>query len=298
MRLSSVLGCWLLAIGPAFCQEPTETLSPEQQAIRTNAESFVAAFDNGDADAVAALWAENGEMSLDGEAIAVGREQIAEQYAAYFQQNPGAQIEVRIDSIRVLGPNLAVERGHSEVINDDDESVVDAYRLVYTKEGDQWLIVSADVQQEEIIIPYDWKADLGFLVGKWTASEGGWEIVTEIEWVPGGNFLKRTFTVREGDQEETTGVQIIGWDALEQTVVSWTFGADGGHGRGWWQPDGNQWFIESEGVSPMGEVVTANNVITVLDDNAFRWQSTDRTAAGVALEDTDPVTVKRVATEQ
>jgi hypothetical protein len=39
---------------------------------------------------VAALWAESGEMSLDGEAIAAGREQVEAKYAEYFEQNPGA----------------------------------------------------------------------------------------------------------------------------------------------------------------------------------------------------------------
>lgn len=84
-----------------------------------------------------------------------GREQVAAKYTEYFQQNHSAEIEVQIDSIRVLGPTLAVERGHSEVINDDDDSVVDAYRLVYTKQNDIWLIVSADVHvyQERVSSP-------------------------------------------------------------------------------------------------------------------------------------------------
>jgi hypothetical protein len=181
------------------------------------------------------------------------------------------------------------------VINDDDDSVVDAYRLVYTRQDDQWLIVSADVQQRMIELPYDWKEELGFLVGKWKASEGDWSVTTEFEWVPGGNFLKRTFSIQDSGQEAQTGVQIIGWDVREQTITSWTFGADGGHGRGWWSQDGKQWFVETEGVSPTGEALTANNIITVLDDNTFRWQSTGRSIAGVKLEDTEPVRVTRVA---
>ena len=295
MRFVLFLCCALVAVASVRAEEAGEQLTPDQQAIRKNAEAFVAAFDKGDADSVAALWAENGEMSLDGEAIAVGREQVAAKYAEYFEQNPGAKIEIQIDTIEVLGPTMAVERGHSEVINDDDESVADAYRLVYTKQDDIWLIASADVQQEVIQPPYDWKAELGFLVGEWTMSEGDWSVTTEFEWVPGGNFLKRTFSIKDGDQEARTGVQIIGWDARERAVTSWTFGEAGGHGRGWWFPDGNQWLIETEGVSPHGEVVAADNIITVLDDNTFRWQSTNRSVEGVELEDTEPVRVTRVS---
>jgi uncharacterized protein (TIGR02246 family) len=294
MRFGLFLCCALVAIGSAGAEEAAEPLSPDQQAIRKNAGEFVAAFDKGDAKAVAALWAENGEMSLDGEAVAVGREQVEAKYAEYFQQNPKSKIEVRIDSIEVLGPALAIERGHSEVINDDDESVADAYRLVYTKQDDTWLIASADVQQELIQPPYDWKAELGFLVGQWQLSEGEWSVITEFEWVPGGSFLKRTFTVKDGDQEARAGVQVIGWDARERSITSWTFGEDGGHGRGWWFQDGNQWLIETEGISPYGEVLVSKNIITILDDNTFRWQSTDRSIEGVKLEDTEPVRVTRV----
>jgi hypothetical protein len=159
------------------------------------------------------------------------------------------------------------------------------------------VIASADIQLEVIEPPYDWKADLGFLVGEWTATEGDWSVTTKFRWVPGGNFLLRTFTINDGEEEVRTGVQLIGWDARERSVTSWTFGTDGGHGRGWWSPEDNQWFVEIEGVSAQGEVITASNVITVLDDNAFRWQSTDRSVAGVRLEDTEPITVKRVISE-
>ena len=110
MRLTVFAFCTLVAMSSARAAETTQKLSPDQQAIRKNAEAFVAAFDKADPDSVAALWAENGEMSLDGDTIAVGREQVAAQYAEYFRENPGAKIEVHIDTIRVLGPALAVER--------------------------------------------------------------------------------------------------------------------------------------------------------------------------------------------
>ena len=297
--LYSIL-CVFAAVGCVHAQEnpAAEQLSPDQLAIRSNAEAFVAAFNKGDAEGVASLWADNGEMSLDGEAVAVGREAVAAKYAEYFELNSGAEIQVNIDSIRVLGPTLAVERGRSEVINDDNESVVDAYRLVYTRRDDKWLIATADVQQEVIELPYDWKAELGFLVGTWFAKEGDWQVQTEFEWVPGGNFLKRTFSIKDGESEQRTGVQLIGWDPLEQTITSWTFGTDGGHGRAWWSRDGGQWLVETEGVSPQGEIVGTTNVITVLDDNTFRWQSTKRHVEGVQLEDTEPVRVLRVVSEK
>lgn len=296
MRIVSPILCAFIAIGCCLAQDnsPPAKLSPDQQAIRASAEAFVAAFNQGDPEAVAALWTPAGEMSVDGEAVAVGREQIAAEYAKYFAANPDATIQVEIDTIRMLGPNMAVERGRSELINDEDDFVVDAYRIVHVKQDGNWLIATADVQQEVVEPPFDWKAELGFLVGKWKAEDGDWNVTTEIEWVPGGHFLKRTFSIKEGNAEQRTGVQLIGWDAREQAVTSWTFGTDGGHGRGWWSRHDTQWLVETEGTTAEGEIVTSKNILTILDEDNFRWQSTGRNIEGAPLPDTESVRVSRV----
>jgi uncharacterized protein (TIGR02246 family) len=300
MRIVFPILCLFVAIGCGFAQGNSApvTLSPDQQAIRANAEAFVADFNKGDAKGVAALWTPEGEMSVDGEAIGVGREAIAAKYTEYFAANPKATIQVEIDTIRMLGPNMAVERGRSEVVDDEDDFVVDAYRLVHVKQDGKWLIATADVQQEVVEPPFDWKAELGFLAGKWKAEEGDWGVETEFEWVAGGNFLKRTFSIKDGDQEQRTGTQVIGWDAREQAITSWTFGAEGGHSRGWWSRHDNQWLIETEGVSAEGEIVNATNIITFLDDDNFRWQSTGRSIEGSPLPDTDSVRVTRVSVDK
>ena len=291
----------------AFCtrgagqdaDNPAEpTLSPEQQLIRKHADAFVEAFNNADARAVAALWTPTGEMSVDGENIAKGRKDIEKSYADYFLANPGQSIRVTIESINLLGPKMAVEKGRSEIVNDNNETVVDAYTLIHVKEGDKWLIASADVQQELIESESDWKTELAFLEGKWKAETDGWNVDTTFEWVAGGNFLKRTFSVYNGEEVETTGVQVIGWDPINRSVTSWVFGSDGGHGRGWWTLDGIQWVIDSESTTAGGEIVTATNHITVLDQNTFRWQSTNRTIEGYELEDTDSIRVSRVKSEK
>jgi uncharacterized protein (TIGR02246 family) len=112
MRVVSPILCVFIVIGCGLAQDnsPPAKLSPDQQAIRSSAEAFVAAFNKGDAKTVASLWTPEGEMSVDGEAVGVGREEIAAKYAEYFAANPDATIRVEIDTIRMLGPNMAVER--------------------------------------------------------------------------------------------------------------------------------------------------------------------------------------------
>ena len=272
--------------------------SPELELIRKNAEAFVDAFNKADAKAVAALWAPTGEMSLDGKTLAKGREAVEKSYAEYFEENAGTTIGVTIESIRLLDPRMAVEKGISEIVNDDDESVVDAYTLIHVNEVDRWLIASADVRQKILEPEFDWKKELGFLEGTWKAEQGDWHVEATFEWVANGNFLRRTFKVYNGEDVESSGVQVIGWDPLEQSVTSWVFGSNGGHGRGWWTLDGIQWVVEADGTTAGGEVITATNVLTILDNDTFRWQSTNRSIEGYELEDTDSIRVSRVQTEK
>ena len=294
------LGCAAIALiagiglsGDAQDRLDATALSADEQTVRQHAEAFVAAFNQADAEAVAALWAEDGEMSVDGETRSTGRREVEQAYSEFFAANPGVQISVHINSVRRLGPNMMIEKGVSEIMNDEADHIVDAYTLVHVRRDNQWLIATADVQQEVVDAP-DWRADLAMLEGKWQASEGAWRLETEYEWVANDNFLKRTFTVIADDQVERTGVQVIGWDPMEQTITSWMFSADGGHGRAWWIRDGNQWEITAEGVTPEGEQVTATNLITILSDDSFRWQSTNRSIGGYALDNTESIRVTRV----
>jgi uncharacterized protein (TIGR02246 family) len=269
-------------------------LTPEERAIRNNAEMFVRAFNQGEAKQVAALFTSDSQMSHNGELIAVGREAIEEAYTQFFQQHPGIKISVTVESIRLLGPNLAIEKGTSQVESGGDESTLDAYTLVHVKRDGQWLTATADVDQQPAVPPMDWKKELGFLEGKWVAEAKGWRVVTTVEWVAGGNFMKRSFEVQNEGKTENSGIQVIGWDPIEGAVTSWTFGSDGGHGRGWWTRDGDNWIVHSEGTTAAGERLQATNMITMLGDDLFRWQSTDRSIGGFALDDTDSIRVQRV----
>ena len=74
------------------------------------------AFDRGDAAAIAALWTVDGEY-LDGTGTRfVGRDAIERQYARFFAEHPGAKIEIKIDAIRPIGADAAIEDGHASLL--------------------------------------------------------------------------------------------------------------------------------------------------------------------------------------
>ncbi len=297
MLLAVTVGCLggLLLADKQEKEQDRPRHTAQEKAIHAHAEAFVKAFDQADAKAVAATFAANGQMSMNGETIAEGRDAIQKAYAEFFKDNPGVKIVVTIDSLRMLGPKLAIEKGTSQLVSGGEASAdVDAYTVVHVQQNGKWLTVTADIVQRPAQSQIDWKKELAFLEGKWIAEAKGWRVETTVEWVAGGSFLKRSFEVTNNSKTETSGVQVIGWDPIEGAVTSWIFGSDGGYGRGWWTFDGNNWVIQSEGTTADGAVTQATNVFTLLGEDNFRWQSTKRSINGVALEDTDSIRVRRL----
>src|SRR5262245_33125348 len=97
-----------LAAGPAAGESKKDSQTAEKD-IRQTAEEFTAAFNHGDARAVAALWTPDGEYVDEGGNVTKGREAIAKAYAAFFKEHPKAQMGVSIHSIRFLSPDAAIE---------------------------------------------------------------------------------------------------------------------------------------------------------------------------------------------
>src|SRR4051812_5433735 len=74
-----------------------------EDAIRKSAKDFIAAYDRGDAETIAAQWTEDGEYSIGRDTVK-GRAQIAKLYTEFFEAHPGSKMTVKIDSIRLLAP--------------------------------------------------------------------------------------------------------------------------------------------------------------------------------------------------
>ena len=87
----------------------------DEKAIRATAEQFTKAFNAANVKAVGALWATDAEYTDESGQSFQGREAIEKEYADCFQQHPGAAMTVTIESIRFLGPDIAVEKGIAKV---------------------------------------------------------------------------------------------------------------------------------------------------------------------------------------
>src|SRR5271157_3464964 len=89
----------------------------EESAIRAAIDSYVTAYNRGDAKAVAAHWSESGEwISPAGERFQ-GKHAIEKEMLSLFSEEKSVCIEVVNPTIRIVSPDVAIEEGIVRVIH-------------------------------------------------------------------------------------------------------------------------------------------------------------------------------------
>jgi uncharacterized protein (TIGR02246 family) len=272
----------------------------DEALIRRNAEAYVAAYNNRDAKALAAMWSPEAVYSdpSTGES-AVGREAIEKVFAGTLADLGDARLEVDVKSINFLSPNVAIENGAARVIRPNAEPEETNYTAVSVKRDGKWLLDR--ISEEEPPAPppsnYENLKDLEWMVGSWIDQDEQATVQTDCEWTKNRNFMTRSFAVVVGDRVGMAGMQIIGWDPVAKQIRSWVFDSDGGFSEGKWTRNGDRWLIQQTGTLPDGGKSSAVNIITRVDDNSFTWQSVGRDVDGEVLPNVDEVLIVRKATE-
>ena len=111
-----------LAVGlfrPARAGGNSDDNAKEEAAMKKNAEAFVAAFDKGDAKAVAAFWTADGDYVDETGRHMKGREEIEKAFSEFFSENKGLKVQIHIESLHFVTPDVAVEDGVTSVSEAD-----------------------------------------------------------------------------------------------------------------------------------------------------------------------------------
>src|SRR4029079_9969469 len=191
-----------------------------ESAVRQSARQFTEAYDNANVEAIAAQWAPDAEYVV-GQNRIKGREAIAKLYGEFFKANPGSKMQVKIESIRVLAPTVAIEQGPSSVSHSaSGPPSASAYTAVHVKQGDQWLL--ANVRESELPTSVGEElADLSWLVGVWAANSDTSKVEMTYDWMVNKRFLRCTVAVTANGGSMSGGTQIIAKDPQSGRIVSW-----------------------------------------------------------------------------
>jgi uncharacterized protein (TIGR02246 family) len=278
--------------GPAK-REDKKGEPAEIAAVRKEAGAFVRAFNKKDAQAVAAFWTKDGEYIGPDEEPVRGRKDIAKMYAEFFKKHPKARLEVKVETVRLLGRQTALEEGTLKLwLAGEKEPGEARYSVLHVREDDGWRMATVREwvkhPDEDISLK-----DIEWLVGEWVGKANGVEVRTRYAWDEDRAFIRCRYTLKEGDKVIASGTQVIATDPAGG-LRSWLFDKSGSFGESVWKRDEGRWEIEATATLPDGSTMTATNILAPVNKDSFTWQSVDRKAGGTELPNTPPLKVVRV----
>jgi uncharacterized protein (TIGR02246 family) len=284
-----------LVAGIAWADDKEKTAA-DDKAVRQAMELVAKAFNSGQAREFTARFTENAELVDENGTVYTGRAELEKLYAQFFKKFAGAKIQIKIDAIRFIAPNVAIEESSHVVKTKDGSSEArNRYVCVLNRQGNDWLICSArEYPDETSQTPHDRLQPLAWMVGDWVDEDPESVVMLSCRWSKDGNYLLSDYTVQVKGKKVMESTQRIGWEPLRRQLRSWMFDSDGGFSQGAWTQDDKRWVIKTTGVLPDGSTASATFTITPQGKDKFVWKSTDR-VSGDAIEPDFEVVVARKA---
>ena len=290
---------FLVSISAALAVSHAETTaenSPEKTAVISVDRAFEAAYAKADAKAVADFFIEDAHYTSDDGRTFDGRTAIEDNIRAAFEKDTGAKLAIVLDSVRLLAPDVLLERGSTTSTAKDGETNGALYTAVYVKKDGKWKISQLVETPQPDATGHDHLSELGWLVGDWEDADKGDNLTVRSQyvWARGGNFISRNVTVKRGNETILEGWQIIGWDPVEGCIRSWTFDDEGGFSEGRLAREGNRWLQRETGVTADGSRTAADNTFSKVSDDRFMWESNNRTLDGLPQPGIGRIEINRV----
>jgi uncharacterized protein (TIGR02246 family) len=264
------------------------------------AQEFIAAFNKGDAKAVAGFYTETGEYTdLAGHKTS-GRPALEKLYTRVFTQNKGAKLTLTVTSLRTVGTDVALEEGISEVTPaEGGPPSVAAFSAVLVKKDGEWYLESVHESVAQPPSNAEHFESIEWLLGEWTGeATKGESARATYTWAENRNFIVSSFHTTLNGIPVVGGTQWIAWDAVDKQIRSFSFYSRGGFGEAVWAQNGDTWTIRTTARSADGKKIAGTNIVTRTDNDHATWQITKLTVDGQAQPDPAPVKMVRVKPEK
>ncbi len=277
-------------------EEQAPARSGDLQLITAAIESHGKAFNDRDADTLASHWAPEGVYinRTTGDEV-TGRANMIEAFNSLFAEETTRTLNLASDSIEFISPSVALERGTATITHADDFVAVTNYKVIFVKQSGNWLIDR--VTEDDVPVPPASNCEhlqgLEWMIGTWVDASHGLSITTECQWTANQNYISRKYTVSHDDEVESSGLQVIGWDAKNERIRSWLFDSNGGFISGTWSHSDDQWVVQSIATLQDGATGSFTSVFRPLEDDRFAWRKINRVLDGELLPNVDEVIVTR-----
>jgi uncharacterized protein (TIGR02246 family) len=297
LRMLCAAAAMLLA-SAAPAAEKKSGQEADVAAIRAAVDSYIAAYNRGDAAAVAAHWSPTGQWTSPAGESVQGPKAIEKELRAWFATNKGVRIEVIDPKVRLVTADVALEEGRAREIHPDEAPSDSSYLAVHVKKDGHWKLDSI----HETELPAEPATtsplqELAWLVGQWGDESAEADVVANVSWTKNNAFLNYSFKVSAPGIDELEGTQVIGWDPAAGTIRSWMFDSDAGFGEGLWTKKDNSWIVKFTQVLPDGRKASATNIYTQVDNDTCTWKSIGRQVDGQFLPNVEEVKMVRKKAE-
>jgi uncharacterized protein (TIGR02246 family) len=148
LALNLTLAATVFAAEPSATPSPEPTSSPQAAngslpeilSVTQLDQKYEAAYNRGDANAVAAFYTNDAEYVDENGNVVSGRGDIEKLLVEEFTTNPSAKLKINVESIRLLSPDVLVEKGIATIKARDRRQGTSRYVAVYTKRAGNWKI--------------------------------------------------------------------------------------------------------------------------------------------------------------
>ncbi len=264
-RWKSVVEAALLLVVADWWTATTATAadeSPEVAAVAAAAEVFLNAFNSGEASAVTEQFIPRGEFIDEEGNLYQGRENLQKLFTQYFAKFPQARLGLEIESIRVIGDNLAIEEGTRFLSTKENGKAQVRYITVRSKLDGKWMIASIrEFYDDPLPTPGERLSVLDWLVGDWVSEGEDAAVRISYRWSEDRNFLLGDYRFAREGKVAMKSSQRIGWDPTSGKVRSWLFESDGGFAEGIWTLVEDAWVIKS--VATLADGTTGTATISI-----------------------------------
>jgi uncharacterized protein (TIGR02246 family) len=285
----------VLAIGTAAGSAQEKSGAADLEAIKKSADAFTAAYNGGDAKAIAALFTAEAEF-VDGLGnVSHGRAEIEQEFADFFELAGKSKIVIDMETVRLVSPGVLIEEGASTIVPADGSPVTASrYVVVHAQQKDgKWLMASVRGTRDEPVSAHEYLKQLEWLVGAWVDESPESTVETTWRWSEDGNYLLSDFDVKIRGTAVMKGTQRLAWDASHKQIRSWIFDSEGGAFQGVWTASDDGWLVKTTGVSAAGEPGSATNYYVRTGKDSFVWSSVDRVVGDEILPDLEVVVVRQ-----
>ncbi len=212
--------------------------------------------------------------------------------------------KVTDSKIRFLTADVAIEEGASEVDSPDAADSPKArghFHAVWVKGAGRWRLASLceiPGEKADSNLAGASLADLGWMVGDWTAETDGVKLEVSVQKNPTATFLLREITALVDGKAVLRGSQRIGHDPLTGKFTSWGYDSNGGHDEATWTKDGDSWVGQTTGVLPDGRRTSATTVITYDGHDSYTRKVLASRVGGEPVPDQEVRFTRQAAPEQ